>query len=197
MLLVVKKSGDVLSASCTCVAGKGEACCHFAALIFYLEDFMRQGYIDLPTDTTAIDHLQEWHVPPKCDVSAQLVEGIVFRKDEYVKVMRTSFGHHYCLHPSDAESNHYHAQAQQLISAVCAVLPSSGLTRFWNTAGQSSVVMPMTVGDTQNCIAVVQSLVVYSATNPSLPPAVAQMSTIDVDDEDFCKQEEAQVITAK
>ena len=72
MLSVVKKSSDVLSASCTCVAGKGEACCHIAALIFYLEDFMRQGYIDLPTDTTATDHLQEWHVPPKRDVSYSL-----------------------------------------------------------------------------------------------------------------------------
>ena len=51
--LVVKKSGDVLSASCTCVAGNGEACSHIAALMFYLEDFMRQGHSDLPTDTAA------------------------------------------------------------------------------------------------------------------------------------------------
>ena len=29
--LVVTKSGDVLSASCTCVAGKGEACSHITA----------------------------------------------------------------------------------------------------------------------------------------------------------------------
>ena len=61
--LVVKKSGDVLSAACTCVAGKGEACSHIAALMFYLEDFMRQGHSDLPTDTAATDHLQQWHVP--------------------------------------------------------------------------------------------------------------------------------------
>ena len=59
----------------------------------------------------------------------------------------------------------------------------------------------MTVGDTQNCIADVQSLVVDRATNPSLPPSVAQTSAIEVEGEDFreiiCKQEEAQVITAK
>lgn len=61
--LVVKKSGDVLSAACTCVAGKGEACSHIAALMFYVEDFMRQGHSDLPTDTAATDHLQQWHVP--------------------------------------------------------------------------------------------------------------------------------------
>ena len=139
--------------------------------------------------------------PPKRDVSAQPVEGITFRKAEYGKVLHTSFGHRYCPYPSDNKSNHDHAQAQQLISTVCAVLPSSGLTHFWDTAGQSSVVVPMSLGDTQNCIADVQSLVFYSATNPSLPPSVAQMSAIDVDSEDFreiiCKQEEAQVITAK
>ena len=55
--LVVKKSGDVLSASCTCVAEKGEACGHIAALMFYLEDFMRQDHSDLPTDTAATDLL--------------------------------------------------------------------------------------------------------------------------------------------
>ena len=198
---LVKKSGDVLSAACTCVAGKDEACSHTAALIFDLEDFMRQGHSDLPTDTAATDHLQQWHVPPKRDVSAQPVEGITFRKAEYGKVLRTSFGHRYCPYPSDNKSNHDRAQAQQLISTVCAVLPSSGLTHFWDTAGQSSVVVPMSLSDTQNCIADVQSLVFYSATNPSLPPSVAQMSAIDVDSEDFreiiCKQEEAQVITAK
>ena len=45
----------------------------------------------------------------------------------------------------------------------------------------------MSVGDTQNCIADVQSLVVYSATNPSLPPSVAQISAIDVDSEYFLR----------
>ena len=55
--LVVKKSGDVLSASCTCIAEKGEACGHIAALMFYLEDFMRQDHSDLPTDTAATDLL--------------------------------------------------------------------------------------------------------------------------------------------
>ena len=36
--LVVKKYGDVLSASCTCVAGKGETCSHIAALMFYYRE---------------------------------------------------------------------------------------------------------------------------------------------------------------
>ena len=117
--------------------------------MFYFENFMRQGHGDLSTETAATNHLQQWHGPPKRDVSAQPVEGIMFRKDKYGKVMRASFSHRYYPYPSDDKSNHDHAQAQQLISTVCAVLPSSGLTRFWDTAGQSSVVMPMTVSDSQ------------------------------------------------
>ena len=139
MHLVVKKSGDVLLASCTCVAGKDEACSHTAALMFYLENFKRQGHGDLSMETAATDHLQQWHVPPKRDVSAQPVEGITFRKDEYGKVMRASFSHRYCPYPSDDKSNHDHAQAQQLISTVCAVLPSSGLTHFCNGTLQGNL----------------------------------------------------------
>ena len=112
-IFIVKKSGDVLSASCTCFTGKGEACSHIAALMFYLEDFMRQGHSDLPTDTAATDHLQQWHVPPKHDVSVQPVEGITFRKAEYGKVVCTSLGHRYCPYPSDNKSNHDHAAANQ------------------------------------------------------------------------------------
>ena len=63
------------------VAGKGEACSHIAALMFYLEDFMRQGHSNKPSDTAATDHLQQWHVPLKRDVSAQPVKGITLRKD--------------------------------------------------------------------------------------------------------------------
>ena len=95
---LVKKSGDVILALCTCVAGKGKACSHIVVLMFYLEDFMRQGHSNLPTDTTATDHLQQWHVG-KCDVSAQPVEGTTFRKAEYGKVVRISFGHRYCHTP--------------------------------------------------------------------------------------------------
>ena len=86
---LVKKSGDVILVLCTCVAGKGKACSHIVARMLYLEDFMRQGHSNLPTDTTATDHLQQWHVG-KCDVSAQPVGGTTFRKAEYGKVVRTS-----------------------------------------------------------------------------------------------------------
>ena len=125
MLCIWLLRNDVLSASCTCIAEKGEACSHIVALMFYLEDFMRQDHSDLPTDTAATDHLQQWHVPPKCDVSAQPVEGIKIWKAEYGKVVHWSFGHRYCLYPIDDKSNYDQAQAQQLVSTLCAVLSRS------------------------------------------------------------------------
>ena len=37
---------------CNCVAGKGEACSHVAALLFYLNDLTSRAITTLPTDTT-------------------------------------------------------------------------------------------------------------------------------------------------
>ena len=104
------------------------------SFMFFLEDFMRQGRMHLPTATATTDHLQQWHYPPKRDVSAQPVEDITFRKAEYGKVLHTSFGHRYCLYLNNAESNHDLAQVPQLIS-VRAAWPSSGLTLFETLQG--------------------------------------------------------------
>ena len=56
--VVLKTSGDVLAAQCKCVAGKGEACNHIAALLFYIEDIKRRSIMHLPSDRTATDCLQ-------------------------------------------------------------------------------------------------------------------------------------------
>ena len=102
---------------------------------------MRQGRMHLPTATATTDHLQQWHYPPKRDVSAQPVEDITFRKAEYGKVLHTSFGHR-CPYLNKAKSNH--AQVQQLISTVCAAWPSSGLIHFGTLQGnlQREVLLP-------------------------------------------------------
>ena len=80
-------------------------------------------------------------------------------------------------------------------------LPSGGLIHFWDTARQSIISCANDSWRHTELHCRCASLVVYSATNPSLPPSVAQISAIDVDSKDFreiiCKQEEAQVITAK
>ena len=40
--------GKVVGASWSCVAGKGGACSHVAALMFYFEDFIKKGTKVLP-----------------------------------------------------------------------------------------------------------------------------------------------------
>ena len=63
--LAMKQNGTVVGAQCSCVAGQGEACSHVAALMFYLEDKMRQKALHLPADTSPTGRLQQCHVPPK------------------------------------------------------------------------------------------------------------------------------------
>ena len=67
---LILTSGDVLAVQCMCIAGKGEACGHVAALLFYIEDIKRTEVKHLPSDKTVTDRLQQWHVPPKRSVAA-------------------------------------------------------------------------------------------------------------------------------
>ena len=55
----MKKSVNVLAAKCNCVAGKGAACSHWAALMFCLKDVKRQGSSSISSDKTATDQLQQ------------------------------------------------------------------------------------------------------------------------------------------
>ena len=67
-----------MGASCSCVASKGGACSHVAALMFYFEDFIKKGTKILPND-----RLQQWHVPPKRVITPQPLENIQFKKAQY------------------------------------------------------------------------------------------------------------------
>ena len=60
MFPALKRNGtvNVVAAQCSCVAGQGEACSHVAALMFYLEDKMRQKDMHLPADTSSTGSLQ-------------------------------------------------------------------------------------------------------------------------------------------
>ena len=62
------------AATCKCVGGKGEACSHVAALMFYIEDYIRNAENHgrtLLEDRTHTDQLQQWHVPSKRDISSK------------------------------------------------------------------------------------------------------------------------------
>ena len=64
MFPAMKRNGTVAAAQCSCVARQGEACSHVAALMFYLEDKMRQKDMHLPADTSYHWEPTAWHVPP-------------------------------------------------------------------------------------------------------------------------------------
>ena len=50
--VVIKTTGDVVGGAHNCVAGKGEACSHVAALLFYLDDLTSHAITTLPSDET-------------------------------------------------------------------------------------------------------------------------------------------------
>ncbi|VDH98588.1 Hypothetical predicted protein [Mytilus galloprovincialis] len=53
--------GKVKGGTCDCVAGKGEACSHIAALLFAIDDFVSKGLKELPADQTGIEKLCTWN----------------------------------------------------------------------------------------------------------------------------------------
>ena len=88
--VAIMSTGKVVGASCSCVAGKGGACSHVAALMFYFEDFIKKGTKVVPNDGTVTDRLQQWHVPPKRVITPQPLENIQFKKAQYGKTTRRS-----------------------------------------------------------------------------------------------------------
>ena len=67
---------------CNCVAGKGEACSHVAALLFYLDDLTSCAITTLPTDTTVTGRPQQWHKPPKRNVDPKPLLRIHTKRQE-------------------------------------------------------------------------------------------------------------------
>ena len=80
------------SSKCTCVAGK-RAACHFAALMFYLENLKRQGIASIPSDKTVTDQLQQCQVPSKRYIQLQPVKDIQFITRELAAIYVVAKGH--------------------------------------------------------------------------------------------------------
>ena len=183
--LLVEKSGNVLAAKCKCVAGKGAACSHCAALMFHIEDLKRKGEKCIPIDNTVTDKLQQWHIPPKRTVQPQLIKDINFVKSEYGKVK---------LGPSEKKQNFDPRHTDDrtlslmdvdtLISSVTASCPTSGIRHFWPSASDDSATNTSTVTPT-NDVSVssfLYPLIVYQASQPlSLPDTVLELADVDPD----------------
>ncbi|KAJ8320360.1 hypothetical protein KUTeg_001947 [Tegillarca granosa] len=65
------KEGNVLGGSCECVAGKGEACNHVAAVLFALEDYIAKGCTSHQQRV-----LKQWNKPAKRQVQPLTIDKI-------------------------------------------------------------------------------------------------------------------------
>ena len=81
--VLLKTHGEIVAGACTCVAGKGPACSHLAALLFFLEDWKQKDTTTLPSHSAKADKPQQWHVPPKCDIPPKQLSDIAFHKGAY------------------------------------------------------------------------------------------------------------------
>ena len=177
--LVMEKNGNVLAAKCTCVAGKGAACSHCAALMFYLEHLKRQGMASIPSDKTVTDQLQQWHVPSKRSIQPQPVKDIQFNKREYGKNVKAGTSsqkkaydpRHTCDRTLDRE------QMDTLVSRIVAACPASGIKHFWvDRADFVEGAMPESLSASQS----LEPLIIYQASKPScLPDTVVDLADID------------------
>ena len=124
--VILQSTGDVLGAQCKCIVGKGEACSHVAALLFYIEDIKRREG-PLPSDKTVTDQLQQWHVPPQRTVTPQPLSKMEFHKAAYGKELHTA------KHPDTTQLPSHHDQASltQFVEKVSQIYPESGLMHFW------------------------------------------------------------------
>ena len=130
--LALKRNGKVVAAQCSCVAGQGEACSHVAALMFYLEDKMRQKDMHLPADTSSTGRLQQWHMPSKRVVQPKSLKSISFRKAEYGKQLPSASNLSAVVTPTPillpASPT---ADIVGLVSDVQQAVSNSGITHFW------------------------------------------------------------------
>ena len=132
----------------------GQACSHVAALLFTLDDLKRKGTVEIQHDTTCTSALQQWHVPPKRDVTPLPVKDISFPKQEYGKEFRAKIqGDEDSGVTGDVDAD----AVKELLEIVGQHCPNSGLFHFWvMPAASTEKVDEQTAMDRQ-----VQELVIY------------------------------------
>ena len=97
----------------------------------------------LPDDTTTTGALQQWHVPPKCNVTPFPVKEISFfqkwnmgrcqrrRKEEMLLLVQSEYTAN-----ADAVDN--------ILQTISKCFPESGLFQFWNGDNSTSSSLPIT-----------------------------------------------------
>ena len=57
------KTGEVMSAQCTCKAGANGYCKHVGGLLYTILDFSESDLKQIPTNTSCTEKPQQWHKP--------------------------------------------------------------------------------------------------------------------------------------
>jgi len=64
-IVINKLSSNVISAKCTCPAGKSSYCNHIMALLLELADYSLNQYIEVPSETSCTSKSRQWGIPSK------------------------------------------------------------------------------------------------------------------------------------
>ncbi|KAJ8315882.1 hypothetical protein KUTeg_006558 [Tegillarca granosa] len=117
--------GDVLGGSCMCVAGLGAACSHLAALLFALEDFIAQGFHNIPDDKACTDRLKQWNIPAKRHVEHTTISNIAPAsiKKPRLAVPRADFRHENDRTVDEIALKNLHQEIRNLV-------PNSGFSKY-------------------------------------------------------------------
>ena len=182
--VMFKKDGTVVTAECNCVAGRGGACSHVAALLFFIEDFKKKE-APLPSDRTVTDRLQQWHVPPKRNVAPQPVAHIKFQKAVYGKAPRQR--QQRTLSRTSTAADSTSPLLKKLVNDIGQSNPFSGLAHFWSEPekkeeeGGHATVDEVADGLTR----LAKKLIVFDSCDRSLPQSALDLSAINTEGEYF------------
>ena len=201
--VVLKTDGEVKGGACTCVAGKGQACSHIAALLFFLEDLKQKGTTTIPAEhsKTVTDKLQQWHVPPKRDIAPKRLSDITFHKAAYgtAKKVKTQ--------PREETTATDDNALAKLVTTVTSTLPKSGLAQFWNTCTSApdetrhSLTQEQAEQEMQEgMLQLTRKLIIWDGVNTTLPQSAMELDEIDTGSEymkELCSEfEQEQIIDA-
>ena len=133
-----EKNGDVYSAQCNCVAGAGAACSNIAAFLFAIDDLIRKGATEFPTELTRTSQPCKWKQPPKKSVAAAAVSNIKFSSPAHgvevkEKVAIESFD------PRCESMRTLHGAFAQLTVDLQGCFPESGLFELWPESTRTPV----------------------------------------------------------
>ena len=80
VIVVSKETGEPVGASCSCIAGQGEACTHVSGLMFAAEELVSRGYKNLPDQQATTEKLCKWIVPKGPSVTPAPIKNVSVKK---------------------------------------------------------------------------------------------------------------------